>query len=114
MERLPLAVFGGLKENPLPARVDNVRRTWSVPPAKFTSSHLRPRSSPCLIPVVTASTYKASSLSPSAASSSARACSGERGFISLSSSVNERREAAMNQTLRESYEAYREAYSQDL
>src|SRR5215217_1901868 len=83
VDRLPLAVFGGLKENPLPARVDSVRRTCSVPPAKSTSSHLRPKSSPCLIPVVTASMYSASSLSPSAASSSARACWGERLYLLL-------------------------------
>ena len=36
-----------------------------------------------------------------------------RGFESLGS-VDERREAAMNQTLRESYEAYRKAYFQNL
>src|SRR5215213_3022937 len=78
IDRLPLAVFGGLKENPLPARVDNVRRICSVPASKSTSSHLRPRTSPCLIPVVTASVYSASSLSLSRLQQRSRLLGGER------------------------------------
>jgi hypothetical protein len=82
MERFPLTVFGGLKATPFPTWVDSVRRTCTVPVSRFTSSHFRPRSSPYLIPVLTASTYKGSSLSPLTSSNSARACVGERGFIS--------------------------------
>lgn len=83
IDRLPLAVFGGLKKNPFPTCVDNVRRTWSVPASRLISYHCRPSSSPCLIPVVVASTYRASNLSPLAVFSRVCACLGERGLISF-------------------------------
>jgi hypothetical protein len=83
MERRPFAVLGALNVYPPPVAVDRVLHTCKTPASKFTSSHLRANTSPCLIPVVMASTYSASRLSSLAALSRARACSGERGLISL-------------------------------
>src|SRR5215212_1614552 len=61
----------------------SVRLTRTTPSSRSTSSHLRPRSSPCLSPVVTASMYRASKRSSSLATSSrVLACSLLSGLIS--------------------------------
>ena len=58
----------------------------SRPPLQFTApanvTPAEPVAPPCLMPVVTANTYSAASLSELAVFSRARACSGVRGFVS--------------------------------
>jgi hypothetical protein len=83
MLRRLLDVFGAPNLIPPPVAVESIRRTWRVPASKSMSSHSRPRSSPCRIPVVRTSAYRASSHSPRAASSRIRACTWLRGFISF-------------------------------
>lgn len=59
-----------------------LRFTRSVPASRSMSLHWSPNNSPCLMPVVIASTYRASSLLPLAASRSVRICSLVSGSIS--------------------------------
>src|SRR5918994_5350161 len=79
---LPLPFLGD--SNVYPVLVsESVRLTRSVPVSRFTSSHFRLSNSPSLKPQCTASTYRASNLSPRAASRNVRACSGLRGVVSF-------------------------------
>jgi hypothetical protein len=77
MVRRPVLVLGGLITPSY-----TLLLTLSVPASKSISFHINPSSSPCRIPVVIAKTYRASSLSPLAASRSERICSCVSGSIS--------------------------------
>ncbi len=77
-----LALFGAASTGPSFVCA-NARCTGSAPDSRSTSSQCSPRSSPCLMPVWTASTNRASRRSPLQASRNRRACSGESGEISI-------------------------------
>src|SRR5829696_2555314 len=76
-----LSPLGKVKDNPDLVRV-SCWRTESVSASKFTSRQRNPSSSPSLSPAVMASMYKASNLSPLAASSNLLASWGE-SFVLL-------------------------------
>src|SRR5215212_5527435 len=75
--RLLLRFFGVLN---VPS-TSRERFTESVPASRYMSDHLRPRTSPRLSPVHTATTYKASSRYPRAAPSNALTSSGSTPAI---------------------------------
>jgi hypothetical protein len=85
MRRRLLALLGAVSAGPLwvwPSALRN-RSVPVAPDPRSTSSQWSPSNSPCLIPVWTASTNRASRRSPRHASRKRRACSGESGVISL-------------------------------
>src|SRR5919106_2222218 len=77
-----LSPLGVVKDKPDLVRV-SCWRTESASASKFTSCQRNPSSSPSLSPAVIASMYKASNLSPLAASSNLFASWGERALISF-------------------------------
>jgi len=77
-----LALFGALKDSPAFVTLGE-RLTQSLLSSRSISSHRSARSSPSRRPVVMATTYTVSNLSPRAASSNVRACSLLRGRISF-------------------------------
>ena len=91
-------VFGWATLKPSRGMREIDRRTCTVLCAKSTSSHLSPRSSPSLMPVVSARTYRASSKSSFAAARNCCACSPLSALISC---FGTRGASTASQTLRQ-------------